>query len=177
MARAEPAEGKERSISTGEAVVIALLLLVIAGMFVFIYNGFFPQQYRPSWDAAQLSRELVRNRAKWESHHVTHYRMMLVFAGYGIGDYDRMPLTVEVQGETAISALDAKGKPWIPGNRPLTITGLFSFVYSEMGDKPAGLSIRYDPALGYPVEIYVDPWTEPCCQDYWYTVQDLVVLP
>ncbi|MGA7194297.1 MAG: DUF6174 domain-containing protein, partial [Anaerolineales bacterium] len=87
------------------------------------------------------------------------------------------------------SATDARGETVLPVDTPLvlfspfdspsafTIPNLFSYAYQTIWKKPPEVEISYDPVLGYPKTIYIDPFTEPCCQEFSISVQDFQVLP
>jgi hypothetical protein len=158
-------------------LVIPMAIGAIVILIALIFNALFPREY---WQ----SRELEQNRAKWESQHITHYRMSLTLPFF-ISNYDRMPLTVEVKNGKVISVTDVHGETVFPENDgdltrdypELTIPGLFSYVQQTYLEKPASIEVTYDPVLGYPTTIYVDPYVEPCCQDFTYDVRDFKALP
>jgi hypothetical protein len=166
-------------------VLVVLEIGAIVILAILIYNTLFPKAY---WRSRELERDravLEQNWAKWNRQHITHYRMSLALLGYGY-DFDRMPLTVEVKDGKAVSVVDVRGETVSPEDaenmeknyqHAFTIPGLFSYGYQTFLEKPPGIQVYYDPALGYPTSIYVDPYTEPCCQDFTYTVRDLQVLP
>ena len=39
------------------------------------------------------------------------------------------------------------------------------------------MQVSYNPTYGYPENIYIDPYSEPCCQDYEIEVKDFQILP
>jgi hypothetical protein len=57
-----------------------------------------------------------------------------------------------------------------------TIPGLFSYAHQTFWEKPPEIVVSYDPTLGYPTSIYIDPSVEPCCQDFTFTVRSFQVL-
>ncbi|HUI89161.1 MAG TPA: DUF6174 domain-containing protein [Anaerolineales bacterium] len=165
-------------VSGAKPVLVWLVLIAAAAIvaLILLYNALFPQTH---WQ----NRELDRNLAKWTKQGITHYRMSVDVGGYG--NFANMPLRVEVQNDDVVWAVDAQGRkvttgdglgvgPYFPSK--LTITGLFSFSHELILRKPAMLLISYDPALGYPQSIYIDPWHEPCCQDYAIGVEDFKIL-
>ncbi len=165
-----------RKFLTG--VLIALLSAALVVLGILVYDTLFPKAY---WQ----TRELETNIAKWNSQRTTHYRFALTVAGYAFNSAF-MPITVEVQDDRVMTAYDRLGRtvtPKIEGSgmyaygQPFTVPGLFAYVRSVVVQHPAILRVDYDPALGYPAEIYVDPWTEPCCQDFWFLVRNFEVLP
>ncbi len=129
--------------------------------------------------------QLEENRAKWLGQHITHYRFSLSLP-FSSNNYGRMPMAVEVKDGEVISVIDAHGVIVSPKDDAatasyypdaFTIAGLFSIADHIFRDNPPSINVSYDSSLGYPVTIWVDPFTEPCCQDYSYEVRDLQVLP
>lgn len=125
------------------------------------------------------SSELKRNQAKWGSQHIPHYKMSLDLP------FNNSLLTVEVKDGKVVSVVDALGETvnstdlkssndYYPN--VFTIPDLFSFLGHEILNKPPTITVTYDPNLGYPTSIYIDPWTEPCCEDFTITVQDFHTL-
>jgi hypothetical protein len=158
-----------------------IVLLGIGAIAILAYLLYYTLTFRAFW----LSLELKQNQAKWESQHITHYRMSFDLP-YSYINYDRMPLTVEVKDGKVVSVVDARGETISPeGDKntanvypyPFTIPGLFSYIYQAIWERPPVIQVSYDPALGYPESIYIDPYSEPCCQDFTFGVQDLQVLP
>jgi hypothetical protein len=174
------AAGTESSKKPKYIVLILLGIGAIIVLIALIYNALFPKAF---WQ----SRELKQNLAKWESQNITHYRMSLALVGYGYDyGYDRMPLTVEVTDNKVVSVVDAQGQRISPGKenpfysiypQAFTIPGLFTIAHDWFMETPPVINVSYDPTLGYPTSIYVDPYMEPCCQDFTYTVRNLQVLP
>jgi hypothetical protein len=128
---------------------------------------------------------LEQNRAKWESQNITHYQMLLDLPSSS-SSYDRMPLTVEVKDSEVIAVVDARGETVTPEDDEdfiyeypgaFTISGLFTIADQTFQSQPPLIIVTYDPSLGYPATIHVDPYWEPCCQEYTYIVRDLQILP
>ncbi len=146
----------------------------------------------PPMEPAALKRmsvELQQKQAQWESQRITHYRMKLDLQGYGYGQlYQRMPLAVEVKDGQVISVIDARGQIMSPDTEYpyvfdrvypnlFTIPGLFSFLNETFTERPAALSVMYDPQFGYPTDIELTRYWEPCCQEVSYLVTELERLP
>jgi hypothetical protein len=157
---------------------VSLMLGVIVILIVFILNALVPK-------TISQPLQLEQNRAKWENQNITHYQLSIDVLGYGFYR-NRLPLKVEVKAGKIISVVDSLGNNLSPAKDPefgsfypevLTIPGLFSYTYRIMLDKPPAMHITYDPDLGYPQEVYVDPYTEPCCQDFTITIKNFQVLP
>jgi hypothetical protein len=156
-------------------LVIGVTLILIA----VLYNVLFPKAF---WQ----SRELEQNRLKWESQKITHYRISLFLPTRIYYYYDRMPISFEVKDGEVVLMLNALGETVLPGDlwysaffspKTFTIPGLFSYADQIIWEKPPAIGITYDPSLGYPTEIYINPWVEPCCQDFSFKVNSFQVLP
>lgn len=142
-----------------------------------ISNNLYPEGYFKA-------RELEQNQAKWQSHLFTYYRFVVDLPFYD-DTIGRTPLTVIVKDDTVVSVVDARGTTISPNDQTdiayeysyaLTIPRLFSYVRKEYLAKPPAFDVSYDPVLGYPTSIYVDPYTEPCCQDFTIEVNDFEAL-
>jgi hypothetical protein len=131
----------------------------------------------PNTEVASEARELEQNQARWESQHITHYRMSLSIWGFleSADDYDRMPLIIEVKNNEVVSVVDALGASWAPDypvvSKAFTIDGLFSLANDWIWKKPVSIDVKYHPTLGLPTDITIDPWKEPCCQWGGYRIE------
>ncbi len=161
-------------------LVVPLVIVVIIILIVTIYNGIFPEGYFKS-------REFEQNRALWESQHITHYRMS-VNLPYETTYYGQlpMPLIIEVKDGNVVSVIDAQGdkisnmddgRSAYYYENYFTVPGLFSYVHKYYLEKPPSINVSYDPTLGFPDSIYINPYTEPCCDDFGIEIRDFQVLP
>jgi hypothetical protein len=157
-------------------------VLVILFFVIFIFLDYLSANVEQGWKS-----EPGQNQTKWDSQHISHYRMS-VFLPYDSGYYSSlpMPLTVEVKNGNVISMIDARGNIVLFNgdtnaghyyDNYFTVPGLFATVLESYSKKPASIVVSYDLVLGYPARIYVDPYKEPCCQDYEILVQDFQILP
>ena len=140
-------------------------------------------EFTPEYSPANFESELKKNQAKWESKQISHYTISVDLSGM---NYDRTPWVVEVKSNDVVSIVNSNGTVVSPseiGNYEdvskqfFNVPALFSFVEQAYQDQPPMLRVEYDSNFGYPKSIYVDPWVEPCCQDYWIEVRDFHVLP
>ena len=172
----------------GEKVLHAFVVLILVAV-ILCLGAMVYQEISSAVDRAISpyvdGRELDKNRTKWQSQPITHYSMV-VDLPYGSGYYERLPLTVEVKDEKVVSAVDALGHSFDPGTDPdfqyyypdaFTIPDLFSFAYSTIWSRPPSISVSYDPDLGYPTDIEIDPLVGPCCQWEFYSVRNFQELP
>jgi hypothetical protein len=131
-------------------------------------------------------KTLQENRSKWESQNITHY-LMTISLPADIGNYDAMPVTIEVKDGKMISIFDVNGlkissdvnyfsTTFMYDPDEFTIPGLFSIIEKTYKNNPPEIDVTYDPKLGYPSNITVDPYVEPCCQKYSYEVLELKIL-
>ncbi len=114
--------------------------------------------------------ELEANRQKWAQHGYTSYaftlRMDCFCAING-------PVTVLVVADSALQVtLQSTGEvlnaPWIP-----TIKKLFDYIDQDIARHAAVLRVRYDPTLGYPIEIVSDPVANAVDDEVTYTVSNV----
>lgn len=158
-------------------LVTALIIgaALIAGLM--IYNKLFPVGY-------MRLQELNENRIKWESQNITHYKMSVYPDDY-YGSVP-MPMVVEVMNNAIVSVVDANGEDIPPGDNSVstfnqenffTIPALFSYISHYYSDPPASIRVTYNTELGYPEGIYVNPYTEPCCQDFRIEIRVFEILP
>jgi hypothetical protein len=116
---------------------------------------------------------LAQNEAKWNSVHPIHYKM-------GIDAYGPdMPWTIEVQNEKVISAVTTHGisMPIDDSVQKFTILALFKDIESRYKNHAPSVIISYNATYGYPEDISIDPFSEPCCQDYDIHIRNFQVLP
>lgn len=138
--------------------------------------------------ASQI-QELEQNQVIWENQHIIHYRMS-VNLPYETTDYGElpMPLTVEVKENNVVLVMDSQGNVVTPEGKHestvgyyyrnfFTISGLFSYVHEYYLEKPPDIRVSYNSTLGYPESIYINPYTEPCCQDFTIEIKNFEVLP
>lgn len=132
-------------------------------------------------------REVIQNQDKWDNRQITHYKM-LIDLPYDTTYFRQlpMPLTIEVKDGSIVSMVDGQGK-MIPVNTSgdaaqnhqnfFTISGLFLYARQSIMRNPPSIEISYDDFFGFPSRIYIDPYTEPCCQDFEIKIEDFQVLP
>lgn len=136
-----------------------------------------PYPIYPTEDYSSGIRDLQENQAKWESQQITHYEMTV--DGYE----EFLPMIVEVKDGDVVSVVNAQGKKVLMDSDEMrnyphlfSIPALFSYLSQTYADSPPSMSVDYDPVLGYPVSIHIDPFTEPCCQDFSFYIQDFHIL-
>jgi hypothetical protein len=168
--------------------IIALgAILAVVAYAIFIYLVYLWVNADTHWKT-----ELGQKQAKWDSQHITHYRLSVflpsAFLPDKIANYGDlpMPLTVEVKDGNVVSFIDANGTIISHANvgdsvyyqNKITVPGLFSLVNYYYLKKYPVIKVSYDPSYGFPTSIYFLPYTEPCCQDgFGISIQDFLVLP
>jgi hypothetical protein len=177
---------------------LVFLALAVYGIFLFLLylwakEPTSPHEFTPPWlqpnyeftpqhSPANFESELEENRAKWDRQQITHYQMSLNPGYY----YDQTPLIVEVRNGEVIAVTDSQGNevsiedeqsPYYYDRELFTVPGLFSYAHQTFLEEPPIIMVHYDPTFGYPDSIYIDPWVEPCCQDFEISVRDFQVLP
>jgi len=146
-------------------LITTIVLGAIGLIFVLIFVTFLP------------NAQFERNRAKWDNSHITHYKMVVDFSGYGT--YHQMPWTLEVQNDKVVSVINAEGdsEPVNDDAASFTVTALFVDIAEAYQRKAPSIRISYNPIYGYPERMYINPYAEPCCQDYDIEIRDFQTLP
>ncbi len=171
--------------------LVIVIMLAIASCRLLLRDKFLPEypptpdySYTPEYSPADFEAELEKNRMKWDSKLVTHYRMSVDLSE--LGTYGEAPWIIEVQEGDFVSITDPQGQIVLPTDYVdipvkyqnfFTVPALFSYVEQTYLSEPPAIRIEYDTTYGYPKTIYVDPWVEPCCMDYTVVIRDLQMLP
>ena len=136
-----------------------------------------PYPIYPTEDYSSRIRDLQENQAKWESQQITHYQMTVD------GDLLSSSLTIEVKDGSLVSAVNEQGEKVSSDGHEMryypfvfSIPALFDYISQTYAEIPPSMAVDYDPTLGYPVVIHVDPFSEPCCQDFSIYIQDFHIL-
>ncbi len=176
-------------------LVLAIFLVIVAVICIILFYYIFQNYWQlnvfqsnypvtPEFSPPDFVTQLSEHQAIWASKNITHYRMSL-FLPYASSGFGRLsdPLSVEVKAGIVTSVIDGEGNQvpitqdeFASDKELLTVPGLFRFIAEIFDQKPVSLQVWYDPVLGYPSSIDVDPYSEPCCQDYSIIVKDLQVL-
>lgn len=147
------------------AAFILLLLFVCSPFLSYLI-------YVPKYSPANFGAELERNRAKWDNADITRYT--IVVNAYGSG----MPWTLEVQDENVVSAIDVQGySVSVDDAARFTVAALFAEIEKRYRDRAPSIQVSYNPTYGYPEDISINPYVEPCCQGYDIKVRDFQVSP
>jgi len=109
--------------------------------------------------ACGANSELDRNRGKWESSGVSHYRFELTISCF-CPFMDIIPVVVEVKDGKILSMTGADGKPLTGDFRATfeeagTVEALFAIAQANLSEADE-VEITYDPQYGYPAAIQVD---------------------
>jgi hypothetical protein len=103
-----------------------------------------------------------RNLERWQASGVTHYRFSL-FVGCFCAFSQRMPLTVEVNGNRVVSMTYADGISISPGeqdfeyfSRFATIDRIFTELQSVLAGEADEVSVTYNAEFGFPEQINID---------------------
>lgn len=109
--------------------------------------------------ACGAKSELGKNREKWDSMGVAHYRFELTISCF-CPFMDVMPVTVEVKGGQIVSLTDVNGQPLSEEFRAsfekaATVEGLFAVAEENLSNADQ-VDITYDAKYGFPTSIVVD---------------------
>lgn len=109
--------------------------------------------------ACGAKSDLAKNREKWVSSGVSHYRFELTISCF-CPFMDIIPVTVEVKDGKIVSMTDASGQPLREEFRAsfeqaATVEGLFAIAEENLTNADQ-VEITYDAKYGFPASIVVD---------------------
>lgn len=112
-----------------------------------------------SLSACGAKSELDKNREKWESLGVKHYRFELTISCF-CPFMDVIPVTVEVKDGKIVSITDVSGQPLREEFRETfgeaaTVEGLFAIAEENLSNADQ-VEVTYDAKYGFPASISVD---------------------
>ncbi len=124
--------------------------------------------------------ELEKNRDKWNTMRIGHYRFELMISCFCIFS-EVMPVTVEVKNGKIVSMIGLNGQPLHEDFRQYvdeaaTIEGLFAVAAKSLSEADKA-EVTYDAKYGFPASIVVD-WVEMAVDDeISYYVNQFEELP
>jgi hypothetical protein len=127
----------------------------------------------------ELERDLDRARARWAAAGPEDYRMVYQRGCFCVYEVVR-PVEIEVRGGVARERRYADtGEPVPEAFRSLflTVPELFQAVEEAIRARAASLQAEYDPHLGYPVEVSIDPRLEVADDEVVHRILELGSLP
>lgn len=125
------------------------------------------------WEARR--EQLEQARAVWESAGIDSYVYDLTRICYACGGGR---LAVTVTDGVVTGAVGDEGEPVPEGALPTveTVGGLFDVVERAIDREADGFEVRYDPELGYPTLIDLDPDRHAIDEEIRYEASDLVPI-
>jgi hypothetical protein len=144
------------------------ILLAVIALLLIACSIFFP-----------TTRELERNRERWQAQGVSHYRFNLSI-GCMCPWYDQMPLTIEVQDGKAVSISASNGQDVTPFietfNRSATVEALFDIIQSAQAAGADEIRVTYDTEYGFPTSISIDYIRMAVDDEIGYYIDNFEVL-
>jgi hypothetical protein len=122
--------------------------------------------------------ELSQNEQKWAAQNIDDYRYTLRILCFCPEDI-RDPVVVEVRdGATQSVTYAADGRPATNNlfESANTVDELFDIIRGSIARKVDKITVEYDPALGYPKQISIDPNENMVDEETAYTVSELTPL-
>lgn len=140
---------------------------------------------RPEASPAAQPPELQRlrdNRKKWESGAGRHYRARISASFFGPREW-MLPLIVEVKQGVLISFSTEGSQPmpaskaWADfADRHNTIEKVFGLIEKALADKAERVEVDYDPVLGFPARVVIDPLKQAADDETYYTIDNVAQL-
>lgn len=109
--------------------------------------------------ACGAKSDLAKNREKWTSSGVSHYRFELTISCF-CPFFEVNPVTVEVKDRKIVSMTDASGQPLREEfiqtfGEAATVEGLFAIAEENIANADE-VEVTYDAQYGFPASIIVD---------------------
>lgn len=122
---------------------------------------------------APLGEDLAVARARWEANGPASYRYDYRDVCYCAVRHLRITVT-----DGAVSDVEWLGDapPLEQGPQGFTIDDLFDRLATGLAEGPADADIRFDAALGYPVQAHVDPIENAIDEEWGFVVESLVAI-
>jgi formylglycine-generating enzyme required for sulfatase activity len=142
--------GKRRLTAVGIGVILPVALMLTAPLLsqtVFL---------NPAKRLASIQEELHQNQEQWTSKKPWHYTFTIELFCFcsGWGQYME-PVTIDVLD--GIASFEARPEIIEYIERYKTIELLFQSIQSAIDDEYEVVSVTYDPELGYPQKVVLDP--------------------
>lgn len=121
------------------------------------------------------ARALETNRRLWTGRGITNYRFTFRSFSFLSAPDGSRPVLIEVRNGSRASATFADtGVPASPDTLAGfdTVEALFGVIQNALNDENGAASATYDPTLGYPSRINVDPDRDQPDDGYTYQISD-----
>jgi hypothetical protein len=145
-----------------------LLIAIVLLCGLLLYLKYFRIQY-----------ELWQNHRIWAQHHVTHYQYTLSVGSMGSPDYNQH-VTIKVLNGQATPVIGIGTSPSRVGSHfeeSDTVEHLFQVIQNAILRRADNVRVTFQPELGYPVEIGIDPSSRQADDEIEYQITDFTVLP
>jgi hypothetical protein len=126
---------------------------------------------------SDVERGLDDARGRWASQGISSYQFKVSRLCFCAPDA-RRPLLVVVQRGQVSSMTDAETGAAFTGDpfMPVTVDGLFAAIDDAIERDADQIDVRYDPQLGYPLEIAIDYSQQMADEEVTYFASDLVPI-
>jgi hypothetical protein len=119
--------------------------------------------------------ELIAARQKWTAHGIASYRYRFQYLCFCPASLIQ-PIEITVRGgrlSAVVDPLTGRPAPEVAGQPRPTVDELFGFVESAIDRRVDRLTVAYDPVLGYPTLIRVDPRLDAVDEEQSYYASGL----
>jgi hypothetical protein len=134
-----------------------------------------------SWGKANAGENLElstlnQKRAIWEDHGLESYNYFYQLNCFCVAESVR-PVKIAVEGGVVVSVLDTETGQNLDIARFQTVNYLFDQLNFYVVDQSDVVLADFDPALGYPVSVYVDPDIGLYDEEFSYVASDVTSAP
>lgn len=103
-----------------------------------------------------LTEALTAAKARWQGTGINTYSMTIQRSSFHqLSAWpNSTPLKLTVRSGQPTGSLKRVDSSWL---HSVTVDGLFEYIENEASKKPDCLNVEFDPMLGYPISIRIDP--------------------
>jgi uncharacterized protein DUF6174 len=123
--------------------------------------------------------DVTRHRRQWESQRITDYRVQSRLICFCVGDAT-MPVILQVRNRELVSVTRASDGAAVPPSewafRYYAIDALFDLIADAQAKGASQVRVTYDPQLGYPTQVYLDPSTRVADDERQFEISGLTAV-
>lgn len=122
--------------------------------------------------------EVARQRRKWESQGITDYRVMSQLICFCVREFTA-PVVLHVLNRRLVSVTRADDLSPVPPSewafRYYTVDEMFDLIADAKAKGASEVRVTYDPALGYPTDVFLDMSTRVADDERQFQLSGLTV--
>lgn len=125
-----------------------------------------------------IANELQQNQQSWAAQKIAKYRYTLQISCFCLPEVTQ-PVVIEVRNGKRTSITAAQSGLPVDAKyfkKYDTIPKLFNVIKTAIQDKADNISVTYNPTLGYPTSISIDPEQLAADEEIWLTISNFQII-